>query len=134
MSRSSDGRSGGGELATIIGPDASLEGRLDVKHSMRIDGQIKGELISTETVTIGSGGSVEGDISAGNIVVGGRVTGKLTATGKVVLESSSVLTGDLKTVRLVVEEGAQFNGRSDMGEVQSPAMTHPPRKIKLFEE
>ncbi len=134
MSRSTNSRTGGGELSTIIGPDAKLDGSLDVKHSMRVDGQVKGELISTETVTIGSGGSVEGDVSARDIVLGGKVTGKLTATGKVVMEGTSILTGDLKTTRLVVEEGSQFNGKSDMGEAEPYEASHPPRKINLSEE
>jgi len=125
-------RSGSGELSTIIGPDAKLEGRLDVRHSVRIDGQMKGELNSTEMVTIGPGGGVEGNISAQDLVIGGKVTGRIICQGKVVLEESATLTGDLRTVRLVVEEGATFNGLSEMGEL--PHQPHPPKVIRLEED
>lgn len=125
----------GGELSTIIGEDAKLEGDLVIKHSGRIDGRIKGMVTSSETVTIGAGGSVEGNISAKDVVLGGKVTGDINASNRAVLEKTAVLTGNLKTVRLIVEEGAVFNGISDMGE--SPAsdkVTHRPQKIKLSEE
>ncbi len=126
-------RTGSGELSTIIGPDASLDGRLSVKNSMRIDGKIKGELTSNEVVTVGPNGNIDGDITAKDIIVGGKITGRLTASGKVVLESKSVLNGDLKTSRLVVEEGAMFNGTSDMGGESRPVL-QTPRKINLTEE
>ena len=122
------------ELSTILGADAQLEGKLTVKQSMRVDGKVKGELTSSETITIGTTGSVEGDITAKDVIVGGKVTGRLTAGGKTVLESSSALKGDLKTRRLVVEEGAIFNGNSDMGDTGLESPQHPPRKIMLSEE
>lgn len=134
MAKNINTRSVTGELSTIIGPDANLEGRLDIKASMRIDGRIKGELVSSETVTIGPGGIVEGDVTAKDVIVGGKVTGKLNASGKVVLESKAILIGDLKTARLIVEEGAVFNGSSDMGGVQTQTAAHSPRKIVLTEE
>ena len=115
MAKNRDNHSGAGELSTILGSDAIFEGHLKTKASMRVDGKVKGELITSNTITIGSDGVVEGNISAKDIVVGGRVVGTLNATGRIILEAHSVLNGDLKTSRLVVEDGATFNGSSDMG-------------------
>lgn len=135
MAKFNNTRSASGELSTIIGADAALNGRLETKASLRVDGKVTGELISSEVVTIGQGGIVEGDVAARDIVVGGKIMGKLNATGKVVLESTAALTGDLKTARLVVEEGATFNGNSNMGndKPQPPQQQHQPRKIQLDE-
>jgi len=111
-----DLRGGGtpGELSTLIGKDAVIEGKLAIKQSIRIDGRIKGEVEATDTVTVGNSGEVEGDIKAKNVVVGGKVHGSLLSTGKVTLESSAELRGDLTASRLIIEEGARFNGRSSM--------------------
>ncbi len=132
MAKASGSRFSSGELSTLIGPDATLEGRLTVRNSVRIDGSMKGELISTETVTIGKDGGVEGDITAADVVIGGKVTGRIICQGKVILEESALLTGDLRTVRLVVEEGAIFNGLSEMGEMKH--QPHPPKVINLDQD
>ena len=104
----------GSELATIIGQEASLEGRLTAKHAMRVEGQIKGELSSTDTITIGTTGKIEGTLTAENVIVGGQVDGNIKASGRVTLEAGSHFTGDLEASRLVITEGAVFNGRSTM--------------------
>lgn len=134
MSKQKSYGSSSGELSTIIGQDAELEGQLKVKASMRIDGKIKGELEAADTVTIGSEGVISGNISARDIVVGGRVEGSLNASGKIVLEANSVLGGDLKASRLIIEEGAVFNGKSDMRGGKSVVKTGPAPKIILTED
>jgi len=106
------------ELGTIIGYESLFEGKLSVKHSIRVDGHLKGELISTNTVTIGSQGVVEGDVTAKDVIIGGKVKGSVTAAGRVTLESSSQLAGDLKTAKLVIEEGAILNGATEMAEAK----------------
>lgn len=135
MAKNRDNHSGAGELSTILGSDAVFDGHLKTKASMRIDGKVKGELITSNTVTIGSEGVVEGTISAKDVVVGGRVVGTLNATGRIILEAHSVLNGDLKTSRLVVEDGATFNGSSDMGgKNMVTSNSNKQSKIRLTEE
>lgn len=123
-----------GELSTILGPDSEFEGKLILKHSMRIDGRVKGELTSTETITLGSSGSITGTINARNMIIGGKVEGIIKVSGKTVLEKTSVLNGDLSTSQLIVEEGASFSGNCLMKETETASLRHPPRKIKLSEE
>ncbi|MBL7073944.1 polymer-forming cytoskeletal protein [candidate division KSB1 bacterium] len=103
-----------GELNTIIGKESTIEGNIKVKNSLRIDGQIKGGVISTETVTIGADGLVEGDIQAKEIILGGRVIGNLSSTGRIILENQARLSGDLCTRKLIIDEGAVFEGNCKM--------------------
>ncbi len=112
----------GSELATIIGQEATLEGKLMAKHAMRIEGHVKGELTSTDTITIGETGRVEGNLTADNAVVGGQVDGIIKTSGRITLEAGSKFTGDLEASRLVITEGAFFNGRSTMS---SPGARNP---------
>ncbi|MDZ7331874.1 MAG: polymer-forming cytoskeletal protein [candidate division KSB1 bacterium] len=109
-----DGISRSGDLNTIVGKGSSLEGTLKVENSVRVDGRIKGNLTTTELLVIGKDGEIEGDIIAKNAIIGGRVRGKVSATGKVVLESKAVFLGELKTSRLVIDDGAIFDGRCSM--------------------
>ncbi len=124
----------GSELGTIVGNDAILEGKLTVKHAVRIDGQVNGELKSSDTITVGSTGRVDGTLTGENIVVGGQVDGTLKSNNLLTLEAGSRFTGDLEAARLIIIDGAIFSGRSTMG---SPADTKHepiPRKIQLTPE
>ena len=104
----------GGDLNSIVGKGASLEGKLEVQSSIRVDGRVKGTLKSTESVIVGKEGNIEGDIIAKDVVVGGKVNGKIEATGRVVLEATASFTGDLKTGKLIIDEGAVFDGQCSM--------------------
>lgn len=106
------GRSG--ELNTIIGKGSSLEGTLKVENSLRVDGKIKGHVTTTDSLVIGKEGDIEGEIIAKNAIIGGRVRGKINATGKVVLEAKAFFQGEMKTSRLVIDDGAVFDGRCSM--------------------
>ncbi len=110
---------------TVIGKEASIEGVLTIKNSVLIDGNIKGELSSTETVTIGADGLMNGNVHGKNIVIGGKVEGSVTATERVKLESNAKLDGDIITMKLVIEEGARFEGSCSMSGQKSPASTKP---------
>jgi len=105
----------GKTLLTMVGEGAVFEGVLNVPHSIRIDGTLKGKLETSETVTIGATGVVEADIAARNAIVGGLVIGNVTISERVELEAHASLTGDLKTKTLVINEGATFKGKSVMG-------------------
>ena len=85
-----------------------------VEQSLRDDGRIKGHISTTDSIVIGKEGEIEGEIITKNAIIGGRVRAKVSATGKVVLESKASFIGELKTTRLVIDDGATFEGRCSM--------------------
>ena len=104
------------ELNTIIGKGSEVKGDLIVQHSMRVDGTVKGTIEANGFLVVGKEGTVEGEITVGNIVVGGTVKGNINASGKVLLETRSTFKGDMRTSKLVIEEGAVFEGKCSMAE------------------
>ncbi len=106
----------GGELNTIIGKGTVVQGDMRVQNSLRVDGTINGNVTVTDTVVIGKEGEVEGHIQAKHAFLAGRVRGNIIAQGKVSLETKAVVSGDIRASRLIVEEGAIFNGRCTMKE------------------
>lgn len=103
-------------MDTVIGKDSTFTGKVEVTSSLRVDGTVKGEIISHETVVIGPTGRVEGDVTAKNSVIAGQVIGNVTAQEKVELQAKALLQGDLKTKGLVIEQGAIFQGACRMKE------------------
>jgi cytoskeletal protein CcmA (bactofilin family) len=99
----------------LLGNGTVVEGTVRAESSVRVDGKIKGKLVCKNTLTIGANGEIEGEVEAKNAIVGGKINGKLKVAEKLVLESKSVLLGELKASKLIIEEGAVFEGTSNMG-------------------
>ena len=66
---------------TILGQGASLEGNIVSAGSLRIDGQIKGQINSEGDVTLSERSQVEADIAAENATVAGRFKGNIRVKG-----------------------------------------------------
>jgi cytoskeletal protein CcmA (bactofilin family) len=107
---------GNSEEITIISSGVKLEGKITTSGSIRVDGVIQGDINSQSNVTVGENGEVNGQINAGVITIGGKVIGSVNAKEKLVLEAKGHLKGDIITKILVVEAGAKFDGKSNMGD------------------
>jgi cytoskeletal protein CcmA (bactofilin family) len=112
------------EEITIISHGVKLEGKLTCGGSVRIDGTIQGDVISQGNVTIGEQGEINGQVNGQIIIIGGKVSGEINAKEKLTLESKSNLKGDVFTKILVVEAGAYFDGKSNMGEHKETSGSH----------
>ncbi len=99
----------------MIGEGTVFEGTLKSESDIRISGRVDGTLEVKGKVIVAQEGSVEGEIRAASLDVAGRVNGEVDVEERVVLKSSAVIEGNIQTGRLVVEEGAEFNGTCRMG-------------------
>ncbi len=103
-----------GDLNTIVGKGTYVEGTLKIDNSIRIDGRIKGDVETNDSLIIGKDGEIEGNVKAKNAIIGGKIVGKLHVEGKVVLESKAIFHGEMKAERLVIDDGAVFDGQCTM--------------------
>ena len=115
---------GSTEDITIISNGVKLEGKITSGGSIRVDGTILGDVVTQGNVTVGEHGDVNGQINAGIITIGGKVVGSVNAKEKLVLESKANLKGDIFTKILVVEAGAKFDGKSNMGDVKGTSSSN----------
>ena len=106
-------RPASGELS-LIGTGTVVQGKVMTEGSIRIDGTMVGDVAAKANAAIGSSGILEGNLSAKNISLAGKVKGTVTASEKLILESRSVLRGDIRASKLVVDEGAMFDGQCSM--------------------
>jgi cytoskeletal protein CcmA (bactofilin family) len=110
--------SGDGALS-LVGNNATFEGKLTSEGSVRVDGKVVGEIVAKAHVSVGLTGHVEGTITARNVAVAGWLKGGISAAEKLILEEKSTVRGDIRAARLVVDEGAMFDGHCTMP-VQEP--------------
>lgn len=118
----------GGEV-TIVGQGAKLEGNVVSAGSLRIDGQVKGQINAEGDVMLSPQSQVEADIRAQNVIVAGRFKGKIDVKGKAEISRGGRVDGDVTSKTLVVEEGAVFQGQSVMdqqGATATPSQSAKP--------
>ena len=99
---------------TIVGTGARLEGNVVSAGSLRIDGQVKGQINADGDVSLSPQSQVEADIRAQNVSVAGRFKGNIVVKGKAHLARGGRIDGNITSKTLVVEEGGVFHGQSIM--------------------
>jgi cytoskeletal protein CcmA (bactofilin family) len=109
----SNTESGLNEL-NILNAGTYLEGTLETKGSVQINGKLKGVIKAGDEVRIGRTGEIIGEIYAKNARVAGKVEGNMFIEERLTLEESSSLNGNLTAGKLIIDEGAFFNGHADM--------------------
>ena len=104
------GKKGGGFKARCV----ALEGTLQLTGTFRINGNVKGNIISEHTVILGEGAKVEGQIEGNRVVIAGRFDGVIFAKGRVEIQAKGVVTGEVHSPCMVVDPGGIFDGRCHM--------------------
>lgn len=102
------------KFETIIGRSTFIQGTLVLVDSIRIDGQVVGNIETAPgskiTVAIGPTGNVRGDITAHRIMVAGTVAGHIFAAERVEFQKDSVVNGDVSYGSIAIEHGAKLSG------------------------
>jgi cytoskeletal protein CcmA (bactofilin family) len=98
----------------FLAAGARFEGTLEVEDSVRLEGTFSGKIHTNGTLQITSGAQVQADIRASYVVIAGSFNGQIDSEQRVDLLPPGRITADLRTRRLVVEDGAQFDGKIEM--------------------
>jgi cytoskeletal protein CcmA (bactofilin family) len=98
----------------VIDHGCEFEGKLCFSGTVRIGGTFRGEIYTPDTLIIGEGARVQGQIEAGTIIISGEVSGSLRAKHRVEIHRPAIFRGDILTPSLSVDEGVIFEGSSKM--------------------
>lgn len=99
---------------TIIGAGTVFEGKLKSSTSLRIEGEVHGEIDCAGDITIGKDGHVDQTVKARNLTLAGTIEGDVEVEEKLILLSTGKLYGKAAMGSLMIEEGAEFDGESKM--------------------
>jgi cytoskeletal protein CcmA (bactofilin family) len=103
---------------SVIGPTLIFKGELSADEDLVIEGDIEGTIAHHKKhLTIGKQGRVKADIHASSVIVEGR------------LIKGADVTGNIYCDRIVMEDGARFKGRIDMGE--KPKVSKPKEPVQI---
>ncbi len=110
---------------SVIGPTLVFKGELSADEDLVIEGTIEGTIAHhKKNLTIGARGRVSADIHANSVLVEGQLDGDIHSDGLVSLAKGATVNGNIYCARLVLQDGAQFNGKVEM-EKQSPLKIAP---------
>lgn len=121
-----------GEVVAFLDKGIEFKGVLTFEGTIRVDGKVEGEILSKGTLILGNDSFVKGTINVGSLVSHGKIQGDVVAKNKISLLSGSTLNGNIKTPVLIVEEGALFEGQSEMLKVEKVIV--PEREVTVKEE
>ncbi|HEY2164813.1 MAG TPA: polymer-forming cytoskeletal protein [Gemmatimonadaceae bacterium] len=95
---------------SVIDAHLSIQGDIATDGTVRVDGRIDGTLHRADTLIIGAGGAVIGNIEAREVVVGGELTGDLAVRGRVEIQKTATVRGDIRAAAVGLEEGGTVHG------------------------
>ena len=94
---------------SVLAADLKITGDIRSSGSVELLGEVEGTL-QAQSLVIGGDGSMAGDISATEVDVKGQHTGRI-ATQSLSLRATSQVSADIGYSSLVIESGAQIEGR-----------------------
>jgi cytoskeletal protein CcmA (bactofilin family) len=118
---SSDGRA-------CLDRGTKIVGKISFEGPARIDGEIDGEIVAKDSLTIGETAVVTAQIRAASVSVAGKVSGDIVATQRIEIRPSAKVSGNITAPVLSVQEGALFEGHCSM----QPEGVREDRKVTVF--
>ncbi len=103
----------------------SIVGDIVSDSNIRIDGKLKGTVVTKGRLVIGKNGLIEGEVVCNDADIEGGLKGTIKANGLLSLKATSKLEGDILTGKLAIEPGASFSGSCSMGAVVKDINSKP---------
>lgn len=94
-------------MPSVILRDTKLQGNINQKDSITIDGVVEGDITADEII-VNMTADIKGNlIAAHNIETAGKVTGNISSN-KIHINNTAKIKGQIKSLNLKVDEGAQL--------------------------
>ena len=113
-------KKGNNVLNGFIDRGARFEGILEFEDVFRIDGEVKGTIVSQNELIVGASAVVEGEIRVGRLSISGTFRGIAHASDRMEIHTGAKIFAELHTPALVVEEGATIQGPVETGPQLKP--------------
>lgn len=115
-----------GRIDSLIGAGTRVVGDVAFEGGLRVDGEIKGNVVSASeelhsSLVVSEHARIEGEINVSHLVINGTVIGPVFSSELLELQSHARVTGDVQYNTIEIHLGAVVQGRL----VHQGAMTKP---------
>ena len=102
-------------VSTFLGHDAVFEGTINFRGTIRLDGKVRGKVVSDDgTVIIGDKATIEAEIDVETVIIKGSVSGKIKARDRIEAFPPARIMGELQAPTVCINSGVVFNGSCSM--------------------
>ncbi|UCS94095.1 polymer-forming cytoskeletal protein [Echinicola marina] len=105
--------------SNVIAKETTIKGDIITSGNIRIEGTVEGTLNSKTKIVIGESALLEGNIETKEAEIAGRIIGTVKCNEILFLKKTAVIDGDIYTKKLIIENGAVFNGLCKMNEMEA---------------
>jgi len=102
-------------IDSLVGAGTRIEGNVSFTGGLRVDGEIKGNVIADpskpSTLVLSEQARVDGEIKVTHFVVNGTVVGPVYVADYLELQSKAKVTGDVHYRTLEIQLGAIVEGK-----------------------
>ena len=102
-------------IDSLIGAGTTIEGNVSFAGGLRVDGEIKGNVVAASgqpsTLVLSEHARIDGEIHVTHLVVNGAINGPVHATEFLELQAHSRVKGDVHYNTLEMHLGAVVEGR-----------------------
>jgi len=120
------GRKNKSTIDSLIGISTKIEGNVRFQGGLRIDGQVKGNVVADGDepcmLVISEHAKVEGEVRAAHVVVNGEIVGPVYSSELLELQPSARITGDVYYKALEMHGGALVAGKLTHDQVGEPVL------------
>ena len=120
-----------GGTSAFLGKGCRVTGQLLFEGSVRIEGQVEGEITAQDALVIGESAVVNAQINGTSIVIHGKVTGDVNARTRLEIQAPGKVFGNISVPCLVIHEGVVFEGQCTMGAGDTQRVDQS-RKVAFF--
>ncbi len=113
---------------TLVARTSHVEGKIKGAGEVHIEGTVKGKLDCSSSVLVAEGGNVEAEVKAETITIAGKLKGNAIASQKIELTPTAEVEGDITAPRILIREGATFEGQVFMTGKKSAKAPEPAKK------
>ena len=118
----------------IIGKSIVIKGELSGNEDLTIEGKVDGKInLADNNLIIGAEGRVKADLYARQVTITGRVEGDVIAGERVEITATGSLKGNIRAPRLVILDGAAFEGAVEMKTLASSDTQKVKAPLKAME-
>lgn len=101
-------------IESLISSGVEIKGDINSQGSIRIDGQVEGNINIKGDLILGEKGKIKGEVKAENIIIAGKLEGRATAGTRFEIAATGSITGDINATTLIIDEGGTLDGNSRM--------------------